>query len=239
MIWQPFAAVSVWHEFGPSSTATYATCSDKAGRSGLCGSCGQRSPWRFQPQPRPQPLEPLGNTPWASRPNSRAQAGSALPESITGTGPNLQGLSGTGGIRYQFTPEAIAQTRMPTKGPAIPIVTAVNWTGFYVGAFGGGVLGTADWNFAGGSASPHVGGYLWGGDIGYNYQFGQWVLGVEADFGKTNLNGGTACAPLLSGTNSGAECRAHVPDDLQRMGQLDRDRYGTTGLQLGTHVVLC
>ena len=117
-------------------------------------------------------------------------------------GPNLQGLSGTGGIRYQFTPEAIAQTRMPTKGPAIPIVTAVNWTGFYVGAFGGGVLGTADWNFAGGSASPHVGGYLWGGDIGYNYQFGQWVLGVEADFGKTNLNGGTACAPLLSGSNS-------------------------------------
>ena len=83
VIWQPFAAVSVWHEFGPSSSATYATCSDKAGGPG-CAFLDS-TPWRFQPQPRPQPLEPLGNTPWASRPKSRAQAGLASPESITVT----------------------------------------------------------------------------------------------------------------------------------------------------------
>ncbi len=203
VIWQPFAAVSVWHEFGPSSSATYATCSDKGGGPGCA----------FLPTIPATPVA-VSATTTTSTFGTFGQYSLGFASQVAGTGwlsfarvdyrdgPNLQGLSGTGGLRYQFTPEALAQTRMPTKGPAIPIVAAVNWTGFYVGAFGGGVLGTADWNFVGGSASPHVGGYLWGGDIGYNYQFGQWVLGVEADFGKTNLNGGTACAPLLSGSNS-------------------------------------
>jgi opacity protein-like surface antigen len=74
----------------------------------------------------------------------------------------------------------------------------VSWSGFYLGGFGSGLLGTADWKYDGGSASPHVGGYSFGGDIGYNYQIGRWVLGVEAELGKTNLLGSTACGPLLA-----------------------------------------
>ncbi len=200
VIWQPFASVSAWREFGPSTTSSYTTCNDKGGGPG-CVFFGS-TPATFSSSTTTSTVGTFGqySLGFASQLAGTGWLGFARVDYRNG--PNLEGLSGTGGIRYQFTPEAIAQTRMPTKGPAIPIVTAVNWTGFYVGAFGGGVLGTADWNFAGGSASPHVGGYLWGGDIGYNYQFGQWVLGVEADFGKTNLNGGTACAPLLSGSNS-------------------------------------
>jgi opacity protein-like surface antigen len=51
--------------------------------------------------------------------------------------------------------------------------------------------------------SPHVGGYNFGGDIGYNYQFGPYVLGVEADLGAGRVNGGTACGPLLAGVGFG------------------------------------
>jgi outer membrane autotransporter protein len=203
LIWQPFASVSVWHEFGPNATATYATCADKTGGPG-CAFVG--------PAATPISISAATTT---STFGTFGQYSLGFSAQVPGTGwlgfarvdyrdgPNLQGLSGTGGLRYQFTPEAVAKTRMPTKGPPAPIVEAVNWTGFYIGGFGGGILGTADWNFVGGSANPHVGGFIWGGDIGYNFQSGPWVFGVEADLGKANLNGGTACGPLLSGSVTG------------------------------------
>ena len=37
---------------------------------------------------------------------------------------------------------------------------------------------------------------LGGGDIGYNYQMGQWVLGVEGDIAWTNTKGSTACGTM-------------------------------------------
>jgi outer membrane autotransporter protein len=198
VIWQPFAAVSVWHEFGPDATATYGTCVNKAGGPG-CAFFGGA---------------PLAITAATTTTNfgTFGQYSLGVAAQVAGTGwlgfarvdyrngSNLEGLSATGGLRYQFTPDAIV--KMPVKAPVYkaPIVEAVNWTGFYVGGFGGGILGRADWGFFSGSANPHVGGYILGGAIGYNYQSGQWVFGVEADLGKTNLTGGTACAPLASGT---------------------------------------
>jgi opacity protein-like surface antigen len=197
--WQPFASVSVWHEFGPSVTSNYQTCGATTGGPGCAFALAGTVPVTLAASSNTSTFGTFGqyslgfsatvpNTGWLSFARVDYRNGS-----------NLEGLSGTGGIRYQFTPEAIASTRMFTKGPAAPIVQAVNWSGFYVGGFGGGVLGTADWNFVGGSTSPHVGGYIYGGNIGYNYQAGAWVFGVEADLGKTNLNGGTACTPLLAG----------------------------------------
>ena len=69
---------------------------------------------------------------------------------------------------------------LPTKKapPAPPLVYAppFTWTGFYVGLNGGGAFGPlGSSNFA----SPSGG--LFGGTIGYNYQMGQFVGGVEAD----------------------------------------------------------
>jgi opacity protein-like surface antigen len=118
-------------------------------------------------------------------------------------GDKLQGLSGTGGIRYQFTPDlAVASHAMPVKAPILkaPVMAAVNWTGFYVGGFGGAAQGTADWGYTGGEVAPHVGGYLLGGDIGYNYQTGRYVFGVEADLAGTDMKkSGIACnTPLAS-----------------------------------------
>src|SRR5262249_5882078 len=49
-------------------------------------------------------------------------------------GDYLEGLSGTGGIRYQFTPDVFA--KMPVKAvvKAPVVVEAVDWTGFYLRA---------------------------------------------------------------------------------------------------------
>ena len=51
----------------------------------------------------------------------------------------LEGLSGTGGIRYQFAPEATARGVMPVKAPVFkaPVAEAVSSAGFYVGGYGG------------------------------------------------------------------------------------------------------
>jgi outer membrane autotransporter protein len=201
MIWQPFAAVSVWHEFGSDPSASYVTCADKAGGPG-CAFVGAT----------PISIAAASTT---TTFGTFGQYSLGVAAQVAGTGwlgfarvdyrngSNLEGLSGTGGIRYQFTPDPVVRGKMVVKAPVKAPILAVNWTGLYVGGFGGGILGTADWGFVSGSASPHVGGYILGGVIGYNVQTGQWVLGVEADLGKTNLTGGTACAGLASGSNSG------------------------------------
>jgi outer membrane autotransporter protein len=198
LILQPFASVSFWHEFGPDVTANYQTCAARPGGLscfpfGFYASSINTSNFGTYGQYSLGFSAAVANTGWL-----------AFARVDYRDGSNLQGLSGTGGIRYQFTPE---KSRKLTKD-SVPVVEAVNWTGFYVGAFGSGLLGTADWGYVGGTASPHVGGYLFGGDIGYDYQVGAWVVGLEAALGKTNLLGSTACGPLLSGTGVGPTANA-------------------------------
>ncbi|WP_298254223.1 outer membrane protein [Bradyrhizobium sp.] len=67
-----------------------------------------------------------------------------------------------------------------TKAPAI-VSPATNWSGFYIGAMGGyGSENTGD-QFA-------IKGGFAGGTIGYNWQFGQFVAGVEADGAWADIN---------------------------------------------------
>lgn len=56
-----------------------------------------------------------------------------------------------------------------------------NWTGFYIGAHGGYGWSnfSGDGTFGPGSATAK--GFLGGGQLGYNYQIGQFVIGAEAD----------------------------------------------------------
>ena len=194
VIWQPFAAVSVWHEFGPNVTASAATCSGITPANG-CVFFGTA-------------VGSFSDTSSTSTIGTFGQYSLGLSGALAGTGwlgfarldyrdgSDLQGLSGTGGIRYQFTPSAPAV--MPLKGPA-PVTTAVNWAGWYVGGFGGANLGDAHWGYAGGSVAPYVGGFAGGGDIGYNWQNGKWVYGVGGDIEGTNTLGGIACGPDISG----------------------------------------
>ena len=81
-----------------------------------------------------------------------------------------------------------------TKAPAM-VATIYDWSGFYIGINGGGGSSHATWDFVGvGREGSHdaTGGTV-GGQIGYRWQSGQWVFGVEgqgnwADFSGDNTS---------------------------------------------------
>src|SRR5215469_7706078 len=71
-----------------------------------------------------------------------------------------------------------------SRGPAYsppppPIPFVYNWTGFYAGVYAG--VGWSDGDSGGSS------GFIGGGQVGFNYQINQWVLGVEGDFAGTTI----------------------------------------------------
>jgi outer membrane immunogenic protein len=83
---------------------------------------------------------------------------------------------------------------MPTKAPMYtkaPVMAPMyNWTGFYIGLNAGYSWGSQTNSLVaitgGGvtsqSNTDHLDGFIGGGQIGYNWQVNQWVLGLEADF---------------------------------------------------------
>jgi outer membrane immunogenic protein len=80
---------------------------------------------------------------------------------------------------------------------APPQVSPVyNWTGFYLGANGGGGWGRSWWQSQSTGIDLSGGGV--GGTAGYNWQFGNAVLGVEGDIDWSNLKG-TSGAVLCPG----------------------------------------
>jgi len=202
VVWQPFAAVSVWHEFGNDPATSFTTCAH----------CGV-----------PVPVPPLGTLSNLSLATSLSMqnigtfgqysVGFNAQVQNTGwlgfgrvdyrNGDRIEGWSGTAGLRYQFNPTATAAA-MPVKAPVYkaPAAGPYNWTGFYAGVLGGGALDDANVDIpaAGLSTSPRISGVLGGGQAGYNYQTGAWVLGVEADAAWTNASGSRECGPLVAGT---------------------------------------
>lgn len=78
------------------------------------------------------------------------------------------------------------------RGPAVaPVAVApiYNWTGFYIGGhvgWGHAEATTRD-DFFGDSFSTDNDGFLGGGQVGFNYQVGQWVFGVEGQFSWTDI----------------------------------------------------
>src|SRR3984893_1245062 len=73
----------------------------------------------------------------------------------------------------------------PPRAPVayIPAAPVFSWTGFYVGLNAGGAFGNSSWTTPVGSVgSFSTIGALFGGQIGGNYQIGQFVIGAEGDF---------------------------------------------------------
>jgi outer membrane immunogenic protein len=126
-----------------------------------------------------------------------------------------------------------ADMSMPLKAPPMAPPPSYNWTGFYIGINGGAGWGTAASSIdlgalaaglgAGGVTgsfpigSHELNGFLGGGQIGYNWQTGNVVLGVEGDGDWANISG---TAPCLEGILS---CGANVQwtaDATVRLGVL-------------------
>jgi outer membrane immunogenic protein len=80
---------------------------------------------------------------------------------------------------------------------------AFDWSGFYVGVNGGFGWGTSSYDFgAAGIDRFNVKGGLAGGTIGYNYQFGQTVVGIEGDLDWQNVKGSAICVAGVCQTKS-------------------------------------
>jgi outer membrane immunogenic protein len=78
-----------------------------------------------------------------------------------------------------------------------------SWTGFYVGGNVGGAWGNIEATdvITGATVSPNKSGFAGGGQIGFDYQMGPWVIGIRNIFDGTSISGGaTISDPLFSGT---------------------------------------
>jgi outer membrane immunogenic protein len=97
----------------------------------------------------------------------------------------------------------------PPRGPVgyDPIFT---WTGFYIGANGGWASADKCWTFVGttlAAAAPRdegchtADGGVFGGQVGYNWQAGNWVFGLEAQGDWADLTGSNVSLAFPAFTN--------------------------------------
>lgn len=207
MIWQPFASVSVFHEFADPVTSRYVSFN------------AVQTPVGGGPPFNPATYVQTTST---SRVGTYGQYSLGIAGQVANTGwlgfarvdyrngSNIDGWTGNAGIRYQFTPEMIAAV-MPTKVPVKArgaVLGPVNWTGFYVGGFFGADYGTTDVRFPG---AANDGAKIWafgpvgGGQAGYNYQVNQWVFGVEGEIGAAATKGARTC-----GVGTGVDPVTHL-----------------------------
>jgi outer membrane immunogenic protein len=98
----------------------------------------------------------------------------------------MKKLLGAIAISAFFAAPALAAdlpARVPVKAPPPVVVAVYNWTGFYIGVVGGWGRSEQQWTSTAGVSTGKFrgnGGHV-GGTIGYNWQTGQFVLGLEAD----------------------------------------------------------
>ena len=91
------------------------------------------------------------------------------------------------------------------KAPPPP-VPVWSWTGFYAGVHLGAGWGYKDWSdpfppvLAFGNFN-RLGGAVAGGQIGFNFQVGVWVWGLEADAAWARLEGSHTCFTGIGGVN--------------------------------------
>jgi outer membrane immunogenic protein len=94
------------------------------------------------------------------------------------------------GLALSVGAASAADLSRPPPAKAAPYVPPYyNWTGFYIGINGGGAWGTSDWTPLPGSFKTSGG--LVGGQLGYNWQLGQFVWGVEGDADWSDIRGST------------------------------------------------
>src|ERR1700676_5645537 len=88
---------------------------------------------------------------------------------------------------------------LPYAKAPMAVASVYDWTGFYVGGCGGGGLGNHNYNNANGpagfanfTANYNSSGAIGGGEVGYNWQSGSVLFGVEADGFWSGIKGNDA-----------------------------------------------
>ncbi|QKC93960.1 outer membrane protein [Mesorhizobium sp. NZP2298] len=109
-----------------------------------------------------------------------------------------------------------------------------SWTGFYVGANAGGAFGKVDGDYTGILGSADIGNFTGGGLVGVNYQYGQWVLGVEGDINYLGFK--KEFSPGVDGGGLGAEASVDAFGTIRGRVGYAFDRwlpYVTAGVAMG------
>jgi outer membrane immunogenic protein len=116
---------------------------------------------------------------------------------------------------FLIAPPAFAAD-MAVKAPPPP-ATPFSWTGFYAGIAGGLAWGQSQFfnadptNLNGNLGFPitqkfDVSGGVFGGTVGYNWQFDNWLAGVEGDFSWTTKQNTNRSSPFnVVGSNTTRE----------------------------------
>jgi outer membrane autotransporter protein len=188
VVYSPFAVASVWTDFAGDQTATYTSCPNCIGVPGKLTARLSTSNIGTFGQYSLGVSGQIKDTGWLGYARVDYRNGS-----------EMYGLSGTAGLRYQFSPTPVL-SEMPVKAKApAPVDRPVDWTGWYAGLIGGATgLGRSSMEFPGWPAADmQPSGWLGGGTLGYNFQKDKWVFGVEGDLAKTNTEGSNQCAPLV------------------------------------------
>jgi len=99
----------------------------------------------------------------------------------------------------------------PPRAPATYVPAPVpyyNWSGIYIGANGGYGFGTSSWSGPGlTTGNFNTTGFLAGGTIGGNLQFGPVVVGAEGDWDWSNLSGNTSTTTPTAGGCAPSNCQ--------------------------------
>lgn len=180
MVLQPFAAVSVFHDFGGAVTSALASNFAAIGQDHSFGSTITTASLGTYTQYSLGVASQVVDTGWLGYFRADYRAG------------DIEGWMLSGGLRYQFVPAPVRRPA-PLKAPAAGR-SVYDWSGFYVGAAVGAGFGSAAWSFPGSNTvTPHVAGFLAGGDIGYDRQVGPWVFGLGASGAFINAHGTAPC----------------------------------------------
>jgi outer membrane immunogenic protein len=114
-------------------------------------------------------------------------------------------LSSVATVALAFNASA-ADMSLPMKAPVY--AAPFSWTGFYLGASAGAIglssentYSTSDPFVVGTTDTNRGSGVLAGGTVGYNFQTGQWVIGIEADYSMASAQTGSSANFNFAGGN--------------------------------------
>jgi opacity protein-like surface antigen len=156
---------------------------------------------------------------------------SSTGSAITAGSQNIDIIRG--GLAYKF-----GESRAWTAASANASVnaTTASWTGFYIGAHGGYGWGNNSFIIpvitpSSAELPPISGetlrGWLAGAQIGYNWQFGSFVTGLEFDLSAADIKGTSTTSAGLTGP--GTTESFHQEDHVKYLGTV-RGRLGWTPL---------
>ncbi len=166
MIWQPFGSAGVFHEFRGTVTSSLTSNFSALGAA-------------FAPLPT------LSSTVATSGLGTYGQFGLGIAAQLVNAA----------WVSYLRAPasNSLVSKAPAYKAPTVPV--AYDWAGFYIGAYLGVGGGSANLTFLddGATTDPRFAGFLGGGEMGYDYQLGKWVFGLEGDLAWTNAHGARPC----------------------------------------------